>query len=103
MPNAAKWQALPRKQKAAVMSEKSISFDRTISFGLILAVLIQSASALLWVGAAEVRLLALETKADIKPPVSERLARIEEQMEMTRLSLSRIERQLDDSRKISRP
>lgn len=85
------------------MSEKPLSFDRTISFGLIVAVLVQSASALLWVGAAETRILTLEKTMNIKPPVSERLARIEEQMEMTRLSLFRIERQLDDSQKNARP
>lgn len=79
------------------MSHKPLSFDRTLTFSLVVAVAVQSASALLWVGAAEARILALETTVNIKPPVSERLARIEEQMEMTRLSLSRIERQLDAS------
>lgn len=81
------------------MADKSLTLDRTISFSLVLTVIIQSASALLWVGAAEVRLLSLETAVNMKPPVSERLARIEEQMEMTRRSLTRIERQLDDARK----
>lgn len=85
------------------MADKSLTLDRTISFSLVLTVIIQSASALLWVGAAEVRLLTLETAVNIKPPVSERLARIEEQMEMTRRSLTRIERQLDDARKTARP
>lgn len=85
------------------MADKSLTLDRTISFSLVLTVIIQSASALLWVGAAEVRLLTLETAVNMKPPVSERLARIEEQMEMTRRSLTRIERQLDESRKTARP
>lgn len=80
-----------------------MTIDRTITFSLVLAVLVQSASALLWVGAAEARLLALEAVVNMKPPVSERLARIEEQMEMTRLTLSRIERQLDDTRNPPRP
>lgn len=84
------------------MADKSLTLDRTISFSLVLTVVIQSASALLWVGAAEVRLLTLETSANIKPPVSERLARIEEQMEMTRMSLSRIEHQLDNVRQKAR-
>lgn len=85
------------------MADKSLTLDRTISFSLVLTVIIQSASALLWVGAAEVRLLTLETAVNMKPPVSERLARIEEQMEMTRRTLTRIERQLDDARKTARP
>lgn len=83
--------------------DKPLSLDRTISFSLIVAVIVQSAGALLWTGGAEARLLSLEKTMNIKPPVSERLARIEEQMEMTRLSLSRIERQLDDGRKPARP
>ncbi len=81
------------------MADKTLTLDRTISLSLVLTVIIQSASALLWVGAAEVRLLTLETAVNMKPPVSERLARIEEQMEMTRRTLTRIERQLDESRK----
>lgn len=85
------------------MAERTLTIDRTITFSLVLAILVQSASALVWIGAAETRLLALESVVNIKPPVSERLARIEEQMEMTRLSLSRIERQLDDSRLDARP
>ena len=85
------------------MDGKPLTLDRTISFSLVLAVLIQTASALLWVGAAEVRLLTLETAMNMKPPVSDRLARIEEQMEMTRMSLSRIEGRLDDARRNARP
>ena len=93
----------PQMNDKSQMSDKSMSLDRTISFSLVLAVLVQSASALLWVGAADTRLSKLEEAVNMKPPVSERLARIEEQMEMTRRSLSRIERQLDDSRKAARP
>ncbi len=81
------------------MADKILSFDRTVTLTLVFAICVQSATALLWVGAAEARLMALESAVFIKPPVSERLARIEEQMEMTRLSLSRIERQLDDTRR----
>jgi len=84
------------------MSDRPLNFDRTVNFSLVLAVCIQSASALLWVGAADTRLSALEAAVNMKPPVSERLARIEEQMEMTRRSLSRIERQLDDGRKAAK-
>lgn len=85
------------------MSDKPLSLDRTISLSLVLAILIQSASALLWVGAVETRLKTLEGAVNILPPVSERLARIEAQMDMTRLSLSRIERQLYDSRNTKTP
>ncbi len=77
------------------MSEKPLQFDRTISFGLILAIIIQTTGALLWAGAAEARLTALESRTEDAPAVTERLARLEEQMSMARQSLSRIERRLD--------
>lgn len=76
---------------------KGLTFDRTITITLVFAVLMQSAGALLWAGAAEARLLALEAKHKTFPPVSERLARIEEQVEMTRHTLTRIEARLDHS------
>ena len=78
---------------------KPLQIDRTVTFGLVLAVLIQTAGALLWAGAAEARLSSLETQAAIDVPmtlpVAERLARLEEQMLMARQSLSRIETRLD--------
>ena len=77
------------------MSEKALHMDRTITFGLVLAVLVQTAGALLWAGAAEARLSQLETQAAADMPVAERLARLEEQMMGARQSLGRIERQLD--------
>jgi len=78
------------------MSDKPLQFDRTISFGLVLAIIIQTTGALLWAGAAEARLSALESRTAGTPAVTERLARLEEQMSMARQSLSRIERRLDD-------
>ena len=77
------------------MSDKPLQFDRTISFGLVLAIIIQTTGALLWAGAAEARLTALESRTADTPAVTERLARLEEQMSMARQSLSRIERRLD--------
>jgi hypothetical protein len=77
------------------MSDKKLQMDRTITFGLVLAVLVQTAGALLWAGAAEARLSQLETQAAADLPVAERLARLEEQMTGARQSLTRIERRLD--------
>ena len=77
------------------MPDKSLHVDRTITFGLVLAVLVQTAGALLWAGAAEARLSQLETQAAAELPVAERLARLEEQMIGARQSLTRIERRLD--------
>ena len=77
------------------MSDRSLSFDRTVTLSLVFAVVLQTTGALLWAGAAEARIAALEARHNLHPPVSERLARIEEQMIMTRRSLTRIEARLD--------
>lgn len=77
------------------MTDKALHVDRTITFGLVLAVLVQTAGALLWAGAAEARLSTLESQAIADMPVAERLARLEEQMIGARQSLTRIERRLD--------
>jgi len=75
---------------------KPLQIDRTVTFGLVLAILIQTAGALLWAGAAEARLAHLESRAVSDAPVAERLARLEEQMLMARQSLGRIETRLDE-------
>ena len=80
------------------MADRPLQIDRTVTFGLVLAVLIQTAGALLWAGAAEARLASLETQATVDAPIAERLARLEEQMTMARQSLSRIETRLDDEK-----
>lgn len=69
--------------------------NRSISLGIFVTIAIQSLGALMWAGAAEARLQALETTALSSAPVAERLARLEEQMHMARQSLERIERRLD--------
>ena len=77
------------------MAEQNLRMDRTITLSLVVAVLVQTAGALLWAGAAEARLSQLETQAAADLPVAERLARLEEQMLGARQSLTRIERRLD--------
>ena len=77
------------------MAEQNLRMDRTITLSLVVAVLVQTAGALLWAGAAEARLSQLEAQATADLPVAERLARLEEQMIMARQSLGRIERRLD--------
>jgi len=80
------------------MSEKSYRLDRTLTMSVMITIVLQTAGALLWVGAAEARLNALEVEAVSRPPVAERLARLEEQMGMARQSLTRIEHRLDQVR-----
>ena len=77
------------------MAEQNLRMDRTITLSLVVAVLVQTAGALLWAGAAEARLSQLEIQAAADLPVAEQLARLEEQMIGARQSLTRIERRLD--------
>ena len=80
------------------MADRPLQIDRTVTFGLVLAILIQTAGALLWAGAAEARLATLETQSAVDAPIAERLARLEEQMTMARQSLGRIETRLDQKK-----
>ena len=76
------------------MSSQNLRVDRTITFTLIATVLIQTASGLLWAGAAGARLSALESQMAHTPGISERLARLEGQTVHIEQSLMRIERRL---------
>ena len=70
--------------------------DRTVTLSILFAFGVQTAGALIWAGAAASRLETLERRADRTQPISERMARLEEQMLMARESLIRIERQLEN-------
>lgn len=72
-----------------------IKYDGRITVALIIALLIQAASAFVWVGQAQARLKALEQNAAGSPQMVERLARLEEQVGEARRSLNRIEQRLD--------
>jgi len=76
------------------MAERNTSFDRTITLGLVVTVMLQTAGALIWAGATEARLTTLETQMALTPAVAERLARLEGQSNVMAQSLSRIERRL---------
>ena len=79
------------------MSEQRyLQLDRTITFGLLLTIIFQTAGGLIWAGAAEARLSALETQIAHSPHVVERLARLEGQTLQIEQSLARIERRLSD-------
>ncbi len=72
------------------------SIERTVGLGIIATLLIQSASAIKWGGAAESRLHALEKLTYSSPPLAERLASLEAHVEMTLSSVERLERRLDE-------
>ena len=69
--------------------------DRQISLGLLIAIALQAAAALMWTGRASARIDDLRQRLDAQTPVAERLARLETQADATRASLARIESKLD--------
>ncbi|MEO1037920.1 MAG: hypothetical protein AAFX09_00105 [Pseudomonadota bacterium] len=77
-------------------NDQSWRFERHITFGLVVALALQTAGALIWAGATGERLRYLESRAEAASPVNERLARLEEQTGQMRASLERIERRLHD-------
>jgi type VI protein secretion system component VasK len=72
-----------------------MSFDRRLTIGVILAVVVQSAGVLLWAGAAAERVSTLEEQVREGRPVAERLARVEAELGAMRTQLDRIERKLE--------
>ena len=62
---------------SAVSQTSRLRLDKTITISIILTLIIQTSSALMWVGAAEARLAVLEARSERALPASERLARLE--------------------------
>jgi len=78
------------------MSDKTeFHIDRRLTIGVLVTLAIQTSGALMWAGAAEARLKMLETEVSQTPPVFERLARLEEKVDLTRQTVVRIEQRLD--------
>ena len=75
-----------------------MNMERKISLAVVLAVLVQSGVALVWAVAATERLSSLERRAETDRPVSERLARVEAELEAVRAQLDRIERKVEARR-----
>jgi len=69
--------------------------DKRVPIALILAILIQTAGALTWAGAAAERINQLERQVIDGSDLGERTARLEEQVAFSRASLERIEGKLD--------
>lgn len=76
--------------------DNQFSLNRTITFGMLLTLSVQTASGLIWAGAAEARLHMIETQLAARLPAFQRLALVEGQMEMIRESLVRIEKRVSD-------
>jgi hypothetical protein len=71
--------------------------ERKLTAGFLLALTVQTGSALIWAGAAAERLSTLEHRADIARPIAERLARVEAHLEAIEDQLDRIEMRLGHS------
>lgn len=69
--------------------------DNKITLALIAAVFLEAAGGFVWAGQASARLDAAEARIAEASGISERLARLEEQMAQARQSLTRIERRLE--------
>ena len=69
--------------------------DRQITTGVILAALIQTGGLLIWAGKEAARVDVIEHRLEGQSSVSERLARLEEQVAGARAALERVEHKLD--------
>jgi len=69
--------------------------DRQISAAVLVAVVLQAATALMWAGRASARIDDMQRRLDAQAPVAERLARLEEQAGASRAALDRIEAKLE--------
>jgi hypothetical protein len=72
-----------------------MKFDARVTLAVLMAIVVQTAAALLWAGSAAARLNEVEVRLEAQRPISERLARLETQMILAQRSLDRIERRLD--------
>jgi len=72
-----------------------MNIDRKVTIGVIMALFVQTAGALMWMGAAAQRLDMVESDVADQKGVSERLARVETEIIAVRQQLDRIERKID--------
>lgn len=69
--------------------------ERKLSAVFVLALAVQTGTILVWAGAAGQRLSALEVDAESYRPMTERLARVEAQLDLVRGQLDRIESKVE--------
>jgi len=70
-------------------------FDRRIPIALLVAVLMQTAAALVWAGAAGERIAQLEYQVQSVHVLTERTARMEARLESAQAALERIEAKIE--------
>ncbi len=69
--------------------------DRKITLALILAIAVEAAGLFAWAGATGERLKDVELRVATVVGLTERIARLETQLDMASVQLSRIEQKLD--------
>jgi len=72
-----------------------MEIEKKVTISLIMAILIQTGGALVWAGAAAERISNVEAELKERKSVSERLVRVEAQLEDVRAQLGRIERRVE--------
>ena len=68
--------------------------DRQLTLAVIVTIAIQAAGGLMWAGRASARIDELSRRVEGQAETAERLARLEEQVAATRVTLERLERRL---------
>ena len=72
-----------------------MEIEKKVTISLIVAILVQTGGALVWAGAAAERISNVEAELHERKSVSERLVRVEAQLEDVRAQLGRIERRME--------
>lgn len=82
---------------------RALKIDRNVSLAVVMALVVQTAGALLWAGAAAERITQLERSAADVGLANERLARLEAQAGAMHAQLDRIEARLDALSGVAHP
>ncbi len=77
------------------LTEQSWYLDRRVPLAIVVAIILQSAGVLVWIGQITQRINHIERNTLFVAEIGERIARLEENSSFTRASLQRIERQID--------
>lgn len=77
------------------MTPTRFRVDRQVTLAVIVTVAIQAGGGLIWAGRASARIDDLQRRVDAQGETAERLARLEEQVAATRITLERLERRLE--------
>ncbi len=77
------------------MSDLNLGALRRVPLAVLLTIGLQTGAGLLWAGAAAERISVLESRVDRAGLITERLARLEAEVEAARASLARLEAALD--------